>query len=136
MPRHRLSANARSEAPLAVEYRRSRAAYRRAGRALRKSCSTKKRVCGFSRRRSGGRTFAFTEKNVKAMLDHFLSAPAGSGTNEDVIRAQLGHLDVRDPVQWEAVAERYEPKKRPARIEEARTHAEEGARFYGEGVPF
>lgn len=111
MPRtaRRLSRNARSDTPLAKQYRAARSAYRQAGKALRNSCSRAKSRCGFPKTTIvGGKRFAFHAKSAKAMKSAFLGAPAGDGTNEDVIRAQLGHLNVKDQTQWEPIAEKYE----------------------------
>lgn len=107
--RHRYSRNASAETPLAIEYRSARLAYLKAGEALRRSCATERRACGFPKAPKGARTrYAFVAKNTKAMLSEFLGAPAPGGTNEDVLRKQLGHLNVRDKTEWEPIAEKYE----------------------------
>lgn len=49
-------------------------------------------------------------KSLRAALDVFLSAPSADEglTNEGHINRVLGHLSVRDPASFEAVAEKYE----------------------------
>ena len=106
---HRLSRNARSDTPLARRYREARAAYKKAGQDLRNSCSAKSRSCGYPRRTPHkGPRFKFVAKSGKAMKAEFLQLPAAGGTNEDLLRAQLGHLNVKDPAQWEPIAEKFE----------------------------
>jgi hypothetical protein len=110
MSRHRYSRNARLDTPLAIEYRRAKKAYHDAGRALRNSCKSKKQqACGFPRAASGSvKQYKFFAENAAKMEADFLAAPAPSGTNESILLAQLGHLTVKDPAQWESVAEKYE----------------------------
>lgn len=51
---------------------------------------------------------SFSARSAKEMQAEFLGAAGRGGDNEQILRQQLGHLQVRDPVQWEAISEKYE----------------------------
>lgn len=107
--KHKLSRNASAETPLAIEYRLAKERYHEAGAALRSSCADNAETCGFSKAPAGRlKQFRFFAPSADAMESEFLRAPAPGGTNEDVIRAAIGHLSVKDPTEWEPIAERYE----------------------------
>ncbi len=55
-----------------------------------------------------GRSFA--ARSAEEMASEFGGVGNKGGTNEDIIRQQIGHLGVRDKTQWEAIAEKYEVK--------------------------
>lgn len=57
---------------------------------------------------SGYKGRSFKARNADEMSGELLGAAAGAGTNEHLIEAQLGHLNVKDPTQWEAISEKYE----------------------------
>jgi hypothetical protein len=94
----------RAQTPLARRFRAARRVFQDAERALRRSCESSKRLCGYPTELEHG----LRARSMLEMKSEFLEAPTSSGTNEDVIRTQLGHLGVRDTVQWESVAAKYD----------------------------
>jgi hypothetical protein len=108
----RPSTNTRRDTPLAREYRAAKVAYHKAGKALRASCAAAARKCGYPRpfKLRGKKRFKYVADNVRSMKAAFLGTPADGGTNESIVRAQLGHMDVKDATQWEPIAEKYEAR--------------------------
>ncbi|MEO9196314.1 MAG: hypothetical protein ABI445_21895 [Polyangia bacterium] len=53
---------------------------------------------------------SYKARSAKEMGSELLGAAARGGSNEQIIREQVGHLGVKDPTQWEAISEKYEAK--------------------------